>query len=210
VAKIDDVQIPSLLFTEGSAPSTPASGFGRIYVKTTGLFFIGDNGVEIGPLAAATSSATGTIIGRAKARHSSTQSVSTGSDTALLFDSETGGFDTGTIHDTGSNTSRFVAPTGSVVARVDAYITLPLSANATEHQIQSWFRVDGTTAQEPRTRALIPASTQAIKTMHVAGWIPISAASYIECMVNQASGGSLNFGHATANANNRIEVVFFN
>lgn len=53
MAAIDDIEIPSLLLTEGSAPSTPASGFGRIYVKTTGLFFIGDDGVEVGPLAAA-------------------------------------------------------------------------------------------------------------------------------------------------------------
>lgn len=53
MAKITDVQNTSLLFAEGSAPSTPPSGFGRIYVKTTGLFFIGDDGVEIGPLSAA-------------------------------------------------------------------------------------------------------------------------------------------------------------
>jgi hypothetical protein len=48
--KISDVEISSLLFTEGSAPSTPASGFGRLYVRTTGLHFMGDDGVEIGPL----------------------------------------------------------------------------------------------------------------------------------------------------------------
>lgn len=63
MAKISAVEIPSLLFTEGSAPSTPASGFGRIYVKTTGLFFIGDNGVEVGPLAAA-SGATNLVSGK--------------------------------------------------------------------------------------------------------------------------------------------------
>jgi hypothetical protein len=58
MAKISDVQNTSLLFAEGSAPSTPASGFGRIYVKTTGLYFIGDDGVEIGPLAAGGGAAT--------------------------------------------------------------------------------------------------------------------------------------------------------
>lgn len=53
-----------LEFVEASAPSTPASGFGRLYVKTTGLFFMGDDGVEIGPLGAAGGSSAHTLIER--------------------------------------------------------------------------------------------------------------------------------------------------
>ena len=52
MATIDEIEIPSLLFSEEAAPSTPASGFGRLYVKTTGIFFMGDDGLEIGPLGA--------------------------------------------------------------------------------------------------------------------------------------------------------------
>jgi hypothetical protein len=37
---------------QGSAPATPASGYGRIYCKSDGLYFVGDNGTEIGPLGA--------------------------------------------------------------------------------------------------------------------------------------------------------------
>lgn len=51
MATIDNVEIPSLLLAEqGSAPTTPASGFGRLYAKATGLFFKDDAGTETGPL----------------------------------------------------------------------------------------------------------------------------------------------------------------
>lgn len=38
------------LAEQGSDPATPASGFGYVYIKTDGLYFIGDNGTVIGPL----------------------------------------------------------------------------------------------------------------------------------------------------------------
>lgn len=48
-----DNPYPSILVAEqGSAPTTPASGYGRIYCKSDGLYFVGDNGTEIGPLGA--------------------------------------------------------------------------------------------------------------------------------------------------------------
>lgn len=51
MAKISDVQIPSLLFDEqGAAPSTPASGFWRAYFKSDGLYVVDDTGTEVGPL----------------------------------------------------------------------------------------------------------------------------------------------------------------
>lgn len=53
MAKIEDVDVPSLLWQEGSAPATPASTKWRLYFKTTGLFHKDDAGAEVGPLAAA-------------------------------------------------------------------------------------------------------------------------------------------------------------
>lgn len=53
MAAIDEIDITSLLFQEGSAPSTPASTKWRAYFKTTGLFVMDDAGAEYGPLAAA-------------------------------------------------------------------------------------------------------------------------------------------------------------
>lgn len=52
MAKINDVTITSLLYQEGSAPSTPASTKWRHYFKTDGLYVMDDAGVETGPLAA--------------------------------------------------------------------------------------------------------------------------------------------------------------
>lgn len=51
--KLSDATFESALFAEQAGdPATPASGFGRIYIKSGGLYFIGDNGTVIGPLAA--------------------------------------------------------------------------------------------------------------------------------------------------------------
>ena len=50
MTKASDNPFPSILVAEqGSKPSTPASGYGRIYAKSDGLYFIGDNGTEVGP-----------------------------------------------------------------------------------------------------------------------------------------------------------------
>jgi hypothetical protein len=54
MTKASSNPFPSILVAEqGSAPATPSTGYGRIYCKSDGLYFIGDDGVEIGPLAAA-------------------------------------------------------------------------------------------------------------------------------------------------------------
>lgn len=51
MANIDDIEIPSLLLAEqGSNPSTPASGYGRLFVKSDGVYFIDDAGSVTGPL----------------------------------------------------------------------------------------------------------------------------------------------------------------
>lgn len=44
------------LSEQGAAPSTPASGYGYLYIKSDGLYFKGDNGTEIGPLGSSGSS----------------------------------------------------------------------------------------------------------------------------------------------------------
>lgn len=53
MAAIDDIDITSLLFQEGSAPTTPASTKWRAYFKTDGLYVIDDAGTETGPLGSA-------------------------------------------------------------------------------------------------------------------------------------------------------------
>ena len=55
MAKINEVDITSLTFQEGSAPTTPASTKWKAYFKSTGLFVIDDTGTELGPLSTGTS-----------------------------------------------------------------------------------------------------------------------------------------------------------
>lgn len=50
MAKISGIDITSLLFQEGAAPSTPASTKWRLYFKTDGIYVIDDAGAETGPL----------------------------------------------------------------------------------------------------------------------------------------------------------------
>lgn len=51
MAKISDVEIPSLLYDEqGSDPTTPASTLWRLYFKATGLFHRDDAGTVSGPM----------------------------------------------------------------------------------------------------------------------------------------------------------------
>lgn len=52
MAAINAIDITSLLFQEGSAPTTPASTKWRLYFKTDGLYVRDDAGTETGPLAA--------------------------------------------------------------------------------------------------------------------------------------------------------------
>lgn len=60
MAKISEIDVPSLLWQEGSAPSTPAATKWRLYFTTAGLFYKDDAGAVTGPLAAATGVPSGT------------------------------------------------------------------------------------------------------------------------------------------------------
>ena len=54
--------ITKIRLAESSAPSTPDSGYGYLYAKTDGLYYKGDDGTEIGPLAEAGSGGGRTLI----------------------------------------------------------------------------------------------------------------------------------------------------
>lgn len=64
MAKINEIDITSLTFQEGSAPTTPASTKWKIYTKTDGLYVIDDAGTETGPLGGGSSGGSwaGTIV----------------------------------------------------------------------------------------------------------------------------------------------------
>lgn len=63
MAKVSAIEIPSLLFAEqGSNPATPATGFGRLFVKADGVYFIDDAGTVVGPLGTGGGGSTGGIL----------------------------------------------------------------------------------------------------------------------------------------------------
>ena len=107
MATIDDVEIPSLLLAEqGSAPTTPASGFGRLYAKATGVFFIGDDGVEIGPLGAG-GGGGGVAAESARMYRSAAWTITnTSASHPIPFDTDS--WDTGS--DTNTSTGEYTAP----------------------------------------------------------------------------------------------------
>lgn len=41
-----------------SDPSTPATGYGYLYIKSGGIYFMGDDGLVIGPLSPSTGGGT--------------------------------------------------------------------------------------------------------------------------------------------------------
>lgn len=105
--KGSDNPFPSILVAEqGSAPDTPASGYGRIYCKSDGLYFIDDDGVETGPLGGG---GGGTDVA---ARYSSNagQSIVTGAAAAII-DFEDESFDTHDAVTTGASW-KFTCPAG--------------------------------------------------------------------------------------------------
>jgi hypothetical protein len=109
MTKASDNPFPSILVAEqGSAPATPASGYGRIYCKSDGLYFIGDDGVEVGPLVAGGGGGGGYTQG-CKATNTADHAISATSWTLLNFNSEL--WDTDAIHDNSTNPSRFTCKT---------------------------------------------------------------------------------------------------
>lgn len=106
--KASDNPYPSILVAEqGIAPATPASGYGRIYCKANGLYFIGDDGVEIGPLG--TSGAGGGYTQGARVYHNANQNLISNDALTVAFNSEY--YDTDTIHDPVTNNSRLTCKT---------------------------------------------------------------------------------------------------
>lgn len=131
-----------------------------------------------------------------KAYHSTTQSIAdAGSGQAITFDSEE--FDSGTIHDTSTNPTRFVAPvTGKYLLEGSPG---GLASGASPVLGQLWWRKGGSTSLRSSI-TWIPSSGQ--QTGFVCSTIvALTAAEYVELMMYQDSSGARNIGHASAPEN---------
>lgn len=129
-----------------------------------------------------------------RAYHSTTQNISSASDTAVLFNTED--FDTDAIHSTASNTGRFTVPAGMGGKwRFRCNLFVPALTGGGSKQVALFLRKNGTTVLAPNTRYIGDASLSV--NMKLDEVVVLVAGDYIEFMINQASGLAVAIGHAS-------------
>jgi hypothetical protein len=131
---------------------------------------------------------------------SASQAISTGSATAISFDSES--YDEGGFHDTVTNNSRITIPSG-----LDGYYyfcgNIQWATNGTGER-NAVLKQDGAT--EMAHGRTVPSSGFATQDI-VSGIFPMTAGQYMELLGFQASGGNLNAEGGFA-VYTRFEVYF--
>lgn len=173
---IDSIQVQE----QADAPATPASGYGRIYCKSDGLYFIGDNGVEVGPLAAT----VGGYTEGARVYNNANISVTNAGDFFLTFNTER--WDTDGIHDTGSNTGRLTCQTAGkylIIGQIE------WATNTTGNR-QAYIRLNGTTDIARVTETTTAA--MGCPRMIVTTIYDLAESDYVELGAYQNSGDALN------------------
>lgn len=169
MAAIDEIDITSLLFQEGSAPSTPASTKWRAYFKTDGLYVIDDAGTETGPLGTGGGS---TFVG-VRARTSADQSLGTDTMTYIPFDG-TDDYDTDSMHDPSTNNTRLTVPAGE---GGKYHVTASAFTSHTYGDGFCVLRKNGTTIVATGVMADHPGSVGAA---YASATLDLSAGDYIE------------------------------
>ncbi len=138
---------------------------------------------------------------RCQVFHNTTQSLTSGVDTALLFNSED--HDTGGMHDTGANTSKITIPTGGDgLYLLNGAATLANAVNA----FHLYWRKNGTTAISCNScgAQVAGGASQGVSNSCL---VVLAAADYVELMALQDSGGAVNAGSATRSASNQAFAV---
>jgi hypothetical protein len=159
---------------EGAAPGTPASGYGALFVDTSGRWWVKDDAGNVLLLSGS--------IG-ARAYNSANISIPDTTVTALTFDSER--WDTDSIHSTSSNTGRL---TCTIAGKYLIIANIRFATNSTGTRAVN-LRLNGSN---------IAGVTQAGATgsniclMHVSTIYDLAVGDYVEVTVQQTSGGNLN------------------
>jgi len=137
---------------------------------------------------------SGTV--RCTAYHSTTQTLTTATWTALAFDSEDE--DTHGMHSTSANTSRFTIPTGQA-GRYRFTLHLTYASHAAGDRIVVIVKNGGTFPTGWYSKHSWPASATQDVNSHVAV-MELTAADgdYFEFLAYQSSGGNLDVGNATS------------
>jgi hypothetical protein len=140
-----------------------------------------------------------TVLPSASAYHSTTQSLTSGSATALNMNSER--YDTDEGHSTSTDTSRY---TVSVPGVYQLGAAVEFAANATGDRRLA-LRLNGSTIiAEQATRA----TASGVTRVAVARTWRLADGDYVEAVATQDSGGSLNTGNATAGTAQELSAVW--
>lgn len=118
-----------------------------------------------------------------QARQTVSQNLLDSTMTALTFTTED--FDTDSIHDTGSNTSRFVCQTAGVYMLSGG---MGIAANLTGQRYVQWAK-NGTAINGSATRATGAANTNAVAPRTI--FVTLAVSDYIELNGHQNSTGTL-------------------
>lgn len=175
-AVIDSVRLEE----QASDPSTPASGYWQLYVKSGGVYAINDAGTVIGPFTATGSAHTEGC----RVYHDANQSISNTTDTALSFNSED--YDTDTMHDNASNNSRITIQTAGKYILV-ANIEWEEDADGVRNL---FFKLNGST---DIGRVLDnPGASNGTLRQNLVTIYDLSVSDYVECWVWHSAGAALN------------------
>jgi len=146
-----------------------------------------------------TKSGAGALIG-CDLYKSATQSITTGTWTAVTFSSEI--YDTDNLHDTSTNTSRITIPAG-LTGKYLFTGSVVFAASATGVRGISLYK-DGS----PYKEILMDSASSSYSTIQ--SWSAISslvAGSYYETFVYQESGGSINLNNGTSGTSFQIQYL---
>jgi hypothetical protein len=124
----------------------------------------------------------------AEAFHSANQSITSGTETTLSFNSEN--FDNDTIHDNATNNWRLTCKTAG---KYLVYFTFEFAANATGERY-AYIRRNGTTAMAYDIRQAVSASLPT--TLDKARVLDLAVNDFVDVIVFQNSGGALNVSAA--------------
>ena len=185
MAAINAIDITSLLFQEGSAPSTPASTKWRVYFKTDGLYIIDDAGTETGPLGTG-GAASATYIG-AKVSNSGATALTASTMTVLSWDTET--FDSDGFHEGVTNPSRLTIPTGKD-GKYLLHGSVGFGANAAADRIVR-IRKNGSDATDlAYVRTPLAQSGSNPTRMQIQAVASLAATDYVELIVYTGATGT--------------------
>lgn len=149
---------------------------------------------------------TPTFVG-ARAYNDTTQSISNNSSTAAQFNQEA--FDTDAIHDPSVNNTRFTIPAG-MTGMWEFRPKITFAANATGSRFVFLRKNNtGDVNNVPGSTFNGPPNSSEVTIVGGGITVALTAGDYIECIVYQNSGGSLNIGHSSdVGMQNSMEAHF--